>query len=247
MHVLAIIPARYASSRFPGKPLVSIKGKALIEHVYDRVQEASQIQEALVATDDARIEGYLKDRGIPVLRTRADHPNGTARCAEAMHHAKKRPDYVLNIQGDEPFIHPATLNTLVAHLDGKVGLVSLMRKIHGDQALRSPHVVKVVCNVAHQALYFSRQPIPYVEQKHLPKALQAGVFHQHVGVYAYQASLLPKLSQLPVTALERHESLEQLRWLAHGHAMTMLETTHDSISIDTPEDLQRFLRIAKKA
>ncbi len=235
--VLAIIPARYQSTRFPGKPLVDLGGRPMIEHVYRRAAAARMVDHVLVATDDDRIAAAVDAFGAHAVLTRADHPSSTERLAEVV--ADLPCGVVVNIQGDEPMIDPSAIDAAVAVLvgDETISISTLCRPL-GDGELASPHVVKVVRDLDDYALYFSRAPIPHAREGEPVTA----VARAHVGLYVYRREVLLRLAALPPTPLERLEQLEQLRALQHGVRIKVVETTHDSPGVDTPEDLERIQR-----
>jgi 3-deoxy-manno-octulosonate cytidylyltransferase (CMP-KDO synthetase) len=232
--VLAVIPARFHSIRLPGKILADIAGKPMIEHVFRRTAAASRVHAVIVATDDERIAAAVHAFGGAALMTRADHASGTDRIAEAI--AGLPCGIVVNVQGDEPLIEPDTIDAAVAPLlaDTSVAISTLSRPFRNIEEFNSPHVVKVVANSAGDALYFSRSPIPYSRAGGLPLAARA-----HVGLYVYRREALLKLAAAPAAPLERAESLEQLRALAHGIRIRVVETAHAAAGVDTPEDLER--------
>jgi 3-deoxy-manno-octulosonate cytidylyltransferase (CMP-KDO synthetase) len=235
--VLAIIPARYQSTRFPGKPLVDLGGRPMIEHVYRRAVAARLVDHVLVATDDDRIAAAVDAFGGAALMTRSDHPSATERLAEVV--GDLPCGVVVNLQGDEPLIDPMAIDAAVSALvgDASVAISSLCRPL-GDGELISPHVTKVVCDLDGYALYFSRAPIPHArEGEPLGDAARA-----HVGLYVYRRDMLLKLAALPPSPLEQLERLEQLRALQHGVRIKVIETSHDSPGVDTPEDLERIRR-----
>lgn len=239
---LAIIPARYASSRFPGKPLADMKGTSMIERVYQRVAACTAVDRVVVATDDARIERHVKSFGGMVIMTRADHPSGTDRVAEAATHFPEA-TLIVNVQGDEPFIAPEQIAAVVAPFeDPALNIATLAHPITEERALLSPNVVKVVRDKRGRALYFSRHAIPYLRDQPVGQWILAGKHLQHLGLYAYRAAVLPTLTKLPKGTLEEDESLEQLRWLAAGHAIHVGITDIPAVGIDTPEDLSRALK-----
>lgn len=243
MKVLAIIPARYASTRFPGKPLAMLGGESIISRVYRRVSRTEGVDDVVVATDDERICDHVEsfcEEGA-VMMTSEKHNSGTERCGEVAERLERqgyRYDVIINVQGDEPFIEPSQIESLIACFnDPEVQIATLKTRIHSTDELFSPNNVKVVCADNGRALYFSRQPIPYrrgVEQKHW---LDEGEYFKHVGIYAFRAEVLHEVCQLKPAALEESEKLEQLRWLAAGYTIQVLETPHANIGIDTPEDL----------
>jgi 3-deoxy-manno-octulosonate cytidylyltransferase (CMP-KDO synthetase) len=236
--VLAVIPARFHSTRLPGKILADIAGKPMIEHVYRRAAAASGVHAVIVATDDERIANVVRSFGGAALMTRADHVSGTDRIAEAIGglpcHA------VVNVQGDEPLIEPATIDAAIAPLlaDTSVEMSTLCRPFQSLEEFKSPHVVKVVTNLQGDALYFSRAPIPAAGPSAPSTGLPA-VARAHVGLYVYRRDTLLKLAAAPAVPLELEESLEQLRALAHGIKIRVVETRHIAAGVDTPEDLER--------
>ncbi|WP_018344649.1 3-deoxy-manno-octulosonate cytidylyltransferase [Cytophaga aurantiaca] len=238
--IAAIIPARYASTRFPGKPLVQINGKTMIQCVYDQVKSTPEIDEVIVATDDDRIETEVIRFGGKVVRTKPEHPSGTDRCYEAYQKLNKKFDFVINVQGDEPFIQPEQIRTLAAILTPDVELATLIKKIEDEETLFNPNTPKVLVNAAGEAIYFSRQTIPYLRQYPDKKDwLVNHTFFKHIGMYAYRPDILAQITQLKPSALELAESLEQLRWLESGYKIKTAVTTIETVGIDTPEDLER--------
>jgi 3-deoxy-manno-octulosonate cytidylyltransferase (CMP-KDO synthetase) len=237
--VIGVIPSRYAAQRFPGKPLALIAGKPLVQWVYEASRAAQLVDEVIVATDDERILKVVESFGDKAMMTAANHPSGTDRVAEV---AEKIPcDVVVNIQGDEPLIRPLMIDSLVkAMLDEPdVPMGTLARKIERPEELDNPNVVKVVSDLRQRALYFSRFAIPYVRD-----AETSGATHwAHVGIYAYRREALLRLVKLPVSELEQVEKLEQLRALQNGFAIKLVETTHETISVDTREDVARVEKI----
>ena len=238
--IVAIIPARYASTRFPGKPLVHINGKTMIQCVYDQVKSTPEIAEVLVATDDDRIEAEVLRFGGKVVRTRPEHPSGTDRCYEAYQQLNKQFDFIINVQGDEPFIQPEQIRTLASILKQDVELATLIKKIEDEETLFNPNTPKVLVNAKGEAIYFSRQTIPYLRQYPDKKDwLTNHSFFKHIGMYAYRPDILAEITQLKPSALELAESLEQLRWLENGYKIRTAVTTIETVGIDTPEDLER--------
>jgi len=233
-----VIPARFHSTRLPGKILADIAGKSMIEHVYRRAAAAARVHAVIVATDDERIASAVHAFGGAALMTRADHVSGTDRIAEAIASLPCRA--VVNVQGDEPLIEPDTIDLAIAPLlaDASVEMSTLSRPFQSLEEFKSPHVVKVVTNLLGDALYFSRAPIPASG----PSAALAGLpaaARAHVGLYVYRRDTLLKLAAAPAVALELEESLEQLRALAHGIKIRVVETRHVAAGVDTPEDLER--------
>jgi len=238
--IIGIIPARYASTRFPGKPLALIRNKPMIQHVYERCKEAD-LDDLFVATDDERIKKCVENFGGKVIMTNTNHLSGTDRCAEAarlLHLTHS--DLVVNIQGDEPFIRKEEIN-LLTHLFQKqtVQIATLVKPISSEEEYQNPNKVKAVISNSHQALYFSRSPIPYKSdvqvEDFLPPTLPS---YKHIGIYAYPNDILQKITQLPVSKLEETEKLEQLRWLENDFTISVEICQYESIAIDTPEDLK---------
>ncbi len=244
MKVLGVIPARYQSSRFPGKPLVKIGDRSMVQRVYDRVQAASLIDEVIVATDHQEIFEHLTSSDCAVVMTSESHQSGTDRVAEV---AQKYSDFelIINIQGDEPFIHSSQINAIVEPFlrNASTQIVTLARKINEPEALFSPHVVKVLFDAQHNAIYFSRQPLPYLRDIKQAEWLQHHNFYQHIGLYGFKRKTLLEITQLPQSKLEKAESLEQLRWLEHQYPIQIAITDQASYGIDTPEDLERIKRL----
>lgn len=240
MKFTAIIPARYASSRFPGKPLALLGDRPVIEHVYRRVAEV--IPDAVVATDDARILKAVRDFGGRAVMTSTEHRSGTDRCREAAANIATDADVIINVQGDEPFIAASQLRALMKCFDApEVDIASLARPFaaeNGYDALADPNLVKVVMDNDMHALYFSRSVIPYVRDAERRRTLEGTKFYTHVGVYAYRREVLDALASLPPAPLETAESLEQLRWLSASYTISMGLTTLPTIGIDTPADLE---------
>jgi 3-deoxy-manno-octulosonate cytidylyltransferase (CMP-KDO synthetase) len=245
--ILGIIPARYASSRFPGKPLIDIQGKSMIQRVYEQAKLSTTLSKVLVATDDARIKDHVEGFGGEAIMTSPDHFSGTDRCMEALEKTSGMYKYVINIQGDEPFIDPSQIDLLAGLLiDGEVELATLMIKVDTEELLFDPGEVKIVSDIESQALYFSRSPIPYLkgvtkDQWHIKHN-----YYRHVGLYAYRTDILKNITQLPASTLEKAESLEQLRWLEQGYKIKLAITTFDSHCIDTPEDIEKAIRLMKR-
>jgi 3-deoxy-manno-octulosonate cytidylyltransferase (CMP-KDO synthetase) len=239
--VLAVIPARFHSTRLPGKILADIAGKPMIEHVYRRVAAASGVHAVLVATDDERIAQAVRSFGGAALMTRADHVSGTDRIAEAIGPLPCRA--VVNVQGDEPLIEPETIDAAIAPLlaDASVEMSTLGRPFQSLEEFKSPHVVKVVTNLLGDALYFSRAPIPASGPSAplLDVDQLAALARAHVGLYVYRRGTLLKLAGTPPGLLEQQESLEQLRALALGIKIRVVDTRHAAAGVDTPEDLER--------
>jgi 3-deoxy-manno-octulosonate cytidylyltransferase (CMP-KDO synthetase) len=238
-HTVAVIPARYASTRFPGKALADIAGRPMIEHVYGRAAAARNVDAVIVATDDRRIADAVTRFGGTVRMTRSDHLTGTDRLAEVA--AELDCDLVVNVQGDEPLIEPDTIDAAIEPFrdDPALMMSTVCTRILTNEAVADPNVVKVVTDMRGYALYFSRSPIPYV--RGTGEATIAS--YKHLGLYVYRREFLHTIASLEPTPLERSESLEQLRVLENGFAIHVIETPHDSIGVDTPEDLERVRRL----
>lgn len=246
MNIIGIIPARYGSSRFEGKPLIDIYGTSMIERVYRQCEKARLLSDVVVATDDDRILNHVVGFGGKAVMTSTRHRSGTERCNEALNvfsaNSSQPIGGVINIQGDEPFIDPAQIDKLALMLrDKNVEIATLMKKISTKTELFNENVVKVVTNRFSKALYFSRNPIPFCRGIALDNWLSTTSFYKHVGIYAYRSDVLKMLVALPPAALESAESLEQLRWLSNGFSIDVAETETESIAIDTPEDLTKVL------
>jgi 3-deoxy-manno-octulosonate cytidylyltransferase (CMP-KDO synthetase) len=238
LRTIVVIPARFASARFPGKPLAQIEGRPMIEHVYRRAAAARGVAGVVVATDDARIVRAVELFGGAVVMTRADHVSGTDRIAEVA--AGLSCDLVVNVQGDEPLLAPEAIEEAVAPLAADAGIrMGTLGGALGEDDAANPHVVKAVVDQQGFALYFSRSPIPYRRD---PSAPRQSVY-RHIGLYVYRRDFLLELASLRPTPLERAESLEQLRALEHGHRIRVVETAYLSASVDTPEDLERVRRL----
>lgn len=239
MNLLVVIPARYGSTRFPGKPLARIKGRPMILHVLDKVRALGNHARIVIATDDERILSVVREAGGEAIMTNKDHVNGTSRCAEVVSLLGEAVDVVLNVQGDEPGISVDALSDLVnVFQDQEVRIASLMNRITDIDRFQDPNCVKVVTDLKGNALYFSRSAIPFTRD---PLPAEPLAF-QHQGVYAFRPDSLLEVVNLAPTALEQSESLEQLRWLEHGYQIRMVETAHISRGVDTPEDLNHFDR-----
>lgn len=238
MKLLGIIPARYGSTRFPGKPLAMIGGKTMIHRTYQQVL-ASSLDAVVVATDEQRILDEVLGFGGRAVLTRTDHRSGTDRCREALDLVGGDYDAVVNIQGDEPFIDPRQIDQVAALIRREdTILATLAQPINDFESLNNPNVVKVVFNDNGEALYFSRHPIPFVRGAETGQWLQSATFYRHIGIYAYKADTLHSIAVLPPGRLEQAESLEQLRWLEHGLPIRVAVTQYDSpVAIDTPQDI----------
>jgi 3-deoxy-manno-octulosonate cytidylyltransferase (CMP-KDO synthetase) len=238
LQVVALIPARFASTRFPGKPLADIDGRPMIEHVYRRAAASPAVSRVIVATDDLRIATRVADFGGNVRLTRADHLTGTDRLAEVA--STLDCDIVVNVQGDEPLLDPRAISEAIAPFaDPAISITTLYRRILTPAELSNPDIVKVVIDRGGFALYFSRAPIPFARD---PRGGWPPLY-RHVGLYAYRRHTLMLLASLDPTPLERAEALEQLRALEHGIRIKTVETAYDSIGVDTPQDLEQVRRL----
>ncbi len=242
MKVLGIIPARFASTRFPGKPLAVLGNKIILQHVYEKSKEA--LDWIYVATDDQRIYDAVKKFGGDVVMTSGSHRSGTDRCAEAMDIIEKENsthfEAIINIQGDEPFIQAEQINQLKnLFKDPASQIVTLVKKISNSEDIFDPNKPKVVLDKNGFALYFSRSPVPYIRSLEKDKWPGDVSFYKHIGIYGYRTKILKEIAGLAPSDIEAAESLEQLRWLSNGYRIKTAVTTHESIGIDTPEDLER--------
>ena len=238
MKVLGIIPARYGSTRFPGKPLAMIGEKPMIQRTWEQVMKSS-LDAVVVATDDSRIYDAVQAFGGQAVMTRADHRSGTDRCLEALDKVAGDYDAVVNIQGDEPFINPLEINQVAELIRrGDIALATLAKRITDPQRLHNPNTVKVVFDQDGNALYFSRHPLPYVRGAEISHWMEKTDYYQHIGIYAYKSDTLRAIAKMSPSRLEQAESLEQLRWLENGLRIRVAVTDcGDSIAIDTPQDL----------
>jgi 3-deoxy-manno-octulosonate cytidylyltransferase (CMP-KDO synthetase) len=238
MKFTAIIPARYASTRFPGKPLAVLGGKTVIQRVYEQV--SSVLNEVYVATDDERIFACVNSFGGKAVMTRADHQSGTDRIQEAVEKTSTQTDVIINVQGDEPFIQPSQIQTLMQLFDDPSTQIGTLGKYFENiEAVENPNSPKIVMDNRGFALYFSRSVIPYIRGIERQNWFGEYPFLKHLGVYAYRREVLAEVTKLPQSSLEKAESLEQLRWLQNGYRIRVGLTDVETVGIDTPEDLQR--------
>ena len=249
MKFIGIIPARYASTRFPGKPLADMKGKPMIQRVYEQVEGV--LDAVCVATDDERIAAAVRAFGGQAVMTSNQHRSGTDRCYEAYQKVGAGFEVVINIQGDEPFIHPEQIETLKRCFDDPATEIATLVKPfdpNGDfeSTLFNPNSPKVVFNKRMEALYFSRSIIPYIRGEQYTEWLKTHTFYKHIGLYAYRAATLREITALPQSELEKAESLEQLRWLENGYRIKVGITHQETIGIDTPEDMARAIEFMEK-
>ncbi len=247
MKFTAIIPARYASSRFPGKPLADMKGKPMIQRVYEQVKQV--VEDAWVATDDERILDAVEVFGGKCVLTSGNHRSGTDRCYEAYTKIDTDSDVIINVQGDEPFIHPSQIRTLMeCFVDETVQIATLVKPFKKEDCFDvvfNPNSPKVVFNNQNEAIYFSRSIIPYVRDAKHTEWLERQTFYKHIGMYAYQCDVLGEITRLPQSSLEKAESLEQLRWIENGYKIKVGLTDIETIGIDTPEDMEKALIMLK--
>tara|TARA_B110001452_G_scaffold267496_1_gene277661 strand:+ start:1388 stop:2134 length:747 start_codon:yes stop_codon:yes gene_type:complete len=240
MKVLGIIPSRYESTRFPGKSLIDIMGKTMIQRVYEQAKKSKQLDDLVVATDDQRIFEEVKGFGGSVIITGKHHKNGTERCLEVAESLQAQ--FVINIQGDEPFIQPEQIDKLCSIISSDTDLATLIKRIKDPSDLGNPNLVKVVKSLDDHALYFSRSPIPFDRSMNKAPTLPSKkIYWKHIGIYAYRTEVLSQIVKLEESALEKMESLEQLRWLENGYKIKTAETHFESIGIDTPEDLDHLI------
>jgi len=248
MKILGIIPARYASTRFPGKPLFVIGGKSMIQRVYEQSSRCTSLDRVIVATDHELIEKHVAFFGGNVIMTGSHHQSGTERCAEVLSKLAGRNetyDAVVNIQGDEPYIDPRQIDQVVRCFDREEVLIAtLAKKILLETELNDPNVVKVIFGINNQAIYFSRSVIPFTQGKEKPDWIHASDYYKHIGIYGYRTNILQALVRLRTSPLEKAESLEQLRWLENGFPVYVQETVYESIAIDTPSDLLKITNIS---
>ncbi len=245
MKFIGIIPARYESSRFPGKPLAIISGKPMIQHVYENASKTKSLNEVIVATDDDRILTCVKSFGGKVMMTSKNHQSGTDRCNEVLQLLSKKGQYfegAINIQGDEPFLNPEQIETVVQSFkkDGKIKISTLIKKIQQSDELFNPNVVKAVINHIGEAIYFSRSPIPFLRDTEENQWVNHHSFFKHIGIYGYRTEVLKEICDLEKSDLEKSESLEQLRWIENGYRIHTEITNIENRSVDTPEDLKFF-------
>ena len=239
MKVIGVIPARYASTRFPGKPLIDINGKTMIQRVYEQASKAG-LDKVVVATDDEQIYSHVKGLGGEVVVTSSTHTNGTERCNEVLIKTDEDYDVVINIQGDEPYVQPDQIKAVASlFADPEVQIGTLVKKIEKGEDLMNPNSIKkVVLNKDMDAIYFSRSPIPYLQGMPVVEWLNHHVYYKHIGIYGYRPAVLSEIVALSPSLLEKAESLEQLRWLENGYRIKTALTDFESPSVDVPEDLE---------
>jgi len=238
MKILGIIPARYASTRFPAKPLIDIAGKTMIQRVYEQAKQCALFSKIIVATDDDKIYDHVLKIGGDVMMTSTTHQNGTERCAEVIGNLSEQFDIIINIQGDEPFVDPALFTMLIqAFKDPQIQIATLIKPIIDKAYIDNPNIIKVVKSVTNKALYFSRTAIPF--QRNEAAKIQ---FYKHIGLYAYRKEVLLEIVKLGAGVYEQIEMLEQLRWLENNYPIHLIETDLEADSIDVPADLDRLLK-----
>jgi len=244
MEIVAIIPSRYGSTRFPGKPLIDIKGKTMINRVYEQTKIA--VDKVFVATDDRRIFDHVVSFGGAAIMTSTSHKSGTDRCAEAAEKISNQTnssiDVVINIQGDEPFIKPAQIKELCDEFNEEsIQLATLAKQFKKNEEIFDPNKPKVILNKYNEAIYFSRSPIPYMQNVPDDKWIEHHDFFKHVGLYGYRYNTLQEITRLPGGILEKAESLEQNRWIENGYKIKVALTNEENIAVDTPKDLEKIV------
>jgi 3-deoxy-manno-octulosonate cytidylyltransferase (CMP-KDO synthetase) len=247
MNILGIIPARYNSTRFPGKPLADINGKTMIQRVYEQASKSKYLSKVIIATDDDRIYNHVREFGGEAIMTSPRHQSGTDRCAEIVNHFRENVqwDIVINIQGDEPYIQPEQIDLLCSIFSSSdAQIATLVKKITTYDELFNHNNVKAILNIRKEAIYFSRSPIPY--NRNFPEQdwLKYSTYYKHIGLYGYRTETLRTIAQLPKTNLEVTESLEQLRWIENGYTIKAEITQQESIAIDTPADLDKVKAVS---
>ncbi len=242
--ILGVIPARFASTRFPGKPLTIINGKSMIQRVYEQASKSNSLSKVVVATDDERIATEVERFGGEYIMTAATHQSGTDRCAEV---AAQLPDFdiIINIQGDEPYINPEQIDLLASCFEqNDVEIATLVKSINDVEELFNTNIPKVVLDNQQNALYFSRQTLPYLRNEASDKNwINQYNYVKHIGIYAYKKEVLSQISKLKPSGLELAESLEQLRWIENGYRIRTKLTTHETIAVDCPDDLEKIKRL----
>ncbi|TDI72476.1 MAG: 3-deoxy-manno-octulosonate cytidylyltransferase [Bacteroidetes bacterium] len=241
MRILGIIPVRYHSSRFPGKALADVHGKTMVQRVYEQAKQTVGLDRVVVATDHTTILKHITEFGGKACMTSEDHPSGTDRCREALDLEPDEYDFVVNIQGDEPFIDPRQIEELCKNLLPDIQIATQAKLIEQQENLIDPNCVKVIIDSQGNAIYFSRSPLPFQKNRSINHWLSSYQYYQHIGIYAYRTDILREITKLPVSPLEQAEGLEQLRWLENGYSIKVLTTHYQAHGIDTPEDLRKAL------
>jgi 3-deoxy-manno-octulosonate cytidylyltransferase (CMP-KDO synthetase) len=245
MNVIGVIPARYDSSRFPGKPLVDIGGKSMIQRVYEQCSKSTSLNKLIVATDDQRIADHVKLFGGNVTLTSINHQSGTDRCAEVANNYPEF-DFLINIQGDEPMINPDQIDLLCKCFENpNASIATLVKKISSNEELFNENTPKVILNKNNEAILFSRTAIPFIRGKAKENWIEYYTFYKHIGIYGFKTETLKNLNNLPISALESAEALEQLRWIENGYRIHTAITDKESQAIDTPQDLEKLLKWIK--
>jgi 3-deoxy-manno-octulosonate cytidylyltransferase (CMP-KDO synthetase) len=245
MNVIGVIPARYDSSRFPGKPLVDIGGKSMIQRVYEQCSKSTSLNKLIVATDDQRIADHVKLFGGNVTLTSINHQSGTDRCAEVANNYPEF-DFLINIQGDEPMINPDQIDLLCKCFENpNASIATLVKKISSNEELFNENTPKVILNKNNEAILFSRTAIPFIRGKAKENWIEHYTFYKHIGIYGFKTETLKNLNNLPLSALESAEALEQLRWIENGYRIHTAITDKESQAIDTPQDLEKLLKWIK--
>lgn len=241
MNIYGVIPARYASTRFPGKPLIELAGKTMIQRVYEQSKKCSSLKDVIIATDDQRIYDHAISFGAKVVMTSESHTSGTDRCAEVLSSIDEC-DVIINIQGDEPLIDPLQIELVCdCFSDPNTDIATLIKKIESNDVLFNYNTPKVIIDHHAFAIYFSRESIPHIRNVQREDWLQNHTFYQHIGIYGYKADVLKKITALQTSTLEQAESLEQLRWIENGYKIKTSLTTFESIAIDSRDDVQKVL------
>jgi len=241
MKIVGIIPARFASTRFPGKPLTDIGGKSMIQRVYEQSKKSKALADVVVATDDKRIKEHVLAFGGNVVMTKDSHQSGTDRCFEAIQQFSASADVVINIQGDEPFIQPEQIDLVASCFNSdNVQIATLIKKIGSYEELVNINTPKVIVNRQSEAIYFSRQTIPHIRGENQTEWLNRHTFYKHIGIYGYTTKILAEITVLKQSSLELAEGLEQLRWIENGYKIKTQITDCESISIDVPDDLKKL-------
>ncbi|MDH5474772.1 MAG: 3-deoxy-manno-octulosonate cytidylyltransferase [Cyclobacteriaceae bacterium] len=246
MKILGIIPSRYGSTRFPGKALADIHGKPMIQRTYEQAKKCELLHDVIVATDHQAIFDCMLPFNNNICMTSEHHQSGTDRCYEALKKQLYEYDYVINIQGDEPFINPKQITQLATLLEGETQLATLVKPIDHHEDIVNPNVVKAIFNKNNEAIYFSRNPIPFGRNYPTTDWQKHHHYYKHIGIYAYRTDILKEITQLPPSSLEIAESLEQLRWIENNYKIKTAITEFETIGIDTPEDLEKALKTMKE-
>ena len=240
MKILGIIPARYASTRFPAKALADIGGKPMVQRVFEQASKSTLLSKVIIATDHDDIAKAVEKFNGNYCMTSPDHQSGTDRCQEVVEKQAEAFDYVINIQGDEPFIDPTQIDLLASILDGETELGTLVKKIDHTDEVFDPNAVKCVFNSSDEAMYFSRSSIPHLRNQPKENWLKHHDFFKHIGIYGYRTDILQSITRLPISSFEKAESLEQLRWLENGYKIKIAITDIQSYGVDTPDDLEKL-------